>query len=104
MFEIGTTALWAGIITLILFVILLLWLGLRAQKRPSQTGDSAMIGETGIVKKTIGFRGRMVVEVRGENWWSKMAVPGTLATGTEIRVTGVDKDDLILIIEQIERG
>ncbi|MCK5131557.1 MAG: NfeD family protein [Candidatus Sabulitectum sp.] len=104
MFEIGVTTLWAGGVTVLLVAIFLLWLGLKAQKRPKQTGDTAMIGETGIVRKTAGFRNRLVVEVRGEQWWSKMIVPGSVSVGSEIKVTGVDPADLILIIEPLERS
>jgi len=102
--QIGVTTMWAGGITVLLIAIFLLWLGLKAQKRPNQTGDVTMVGETGIVRKTAGFRGRLVVEVRGEQWWSKMNVPGSIAVGSEIQVTAVDPDDLILIIEPIERS
>ena len=102
--NIGVTTLWAGGITFLLISIFLLWLGLKAQKRPNLTGDSSMVGETGIVRKTAGFRNRIVVEVRGEQWWSKLIVPGEVSVGSEIRVTAVDPDDLILIIEPIERS
>lgn len=102
--NIVEVTLWAGGITLLLVAIFLLWLGLKAQKRPNQTGDSAMVGESGIVRKTAGYRNRLVVEVRGEQWWSKMIVPVDIYKGSEIKVTGVDPDDLILIIEPIERS
>ncbi|MCK5035957.1 MAG: NfeD family protein [Candidatus Sabulitectum sp.] len=102
--NIGVTTLWAGGITFLLISIFLLWLGLKAQKRPNLTGDSSMVGETGIVRKTAGFRNRIVVEVRGEQWWSKLIVPCEVSVGSEIRVTAVDPDDLILIIEPIERS
>ncbi len=102
MLEISVAAMWAGGITVLAIAIFLLWIGLRAQKRANQTGDATMIGESGIVRKTSGFRNRIVVEVRGEQWWSKMTVPGTVSVGTEVKVTGVDPDDLILVIEPLE--
>lgn len=102
--QIGITTMWAGGITVLLIAIFLLWLGLKAQKRPNQTGDISMVGETGIVRKTAGFRGRLVVEVRGEQWWSKIIGPGSVSVGSEIKVTGVDPDDLILVIEPLERS
>lgn len=104
MYDISVTAVWAGGITVLLISIFLIWLGLKAQKRPNQTGDTTMIGETGIVRKISGFRNRLVVEVRGEQWWSKMIVSGHVAVGLEIEVTGVDPDDLILIVEPLERS
>jgi len=102
--NIGVTTLWAGGITFLLISIFLLWLGLKAQKRPNLTGDSSMVGETGIVRKTAGFRNRIVVEVRGEQWWSKMIISADVSVGSEIKVTEVDPDDLILIIEPVERS
>ena len=103
MTGLSVTAMWAAGVTVLAVAAFLLVLGLKAQKRPNQTGDSTMIGETGIVRKTSGFRNRLVVEVRGEQWWSKMIVPGGVSPGSEIKVTGVDPDDLILIVEPLER-
>jgi len=103
MIGIGVSAMWAGGITVLVIAVFLLVLGLKAQKRPGQTGDSSMVGETGIVRKTAGFRNRLVVEVRGEQWWSKMNVSEKVSAGSEIKVTGVDPDDLILIVEPLER-
>ncbi len=97
-------AIWTGGISVVLVGLFLLWLGLKAQKRPSQTGDESMIGETGIVRRTAGFRNRVVVEVRGEYWWSKTEKPLTFSKGSEIVVVGVDKDDLILVIEPLKRS
>ena len=96
--------IWAGSITVVLIGLFLLWLGLKAQKRPGQTGDSSMIGETGIVRRTAGFRNRLVVEVRGEYWWSKTKAPLSLSKGSEMLVIGVDKDDLILVVEPLKRS
>ncbi|PIE52378.1 hypothetical protein CSA37_06200 [Candidatus Fermentibacteria bacterium] len=97
------TALWAGGITFAVIAVFLLWLGLRAQKKPGLTGDEAMIGETGIVRKISGFRGRLVVEVRGELWWSSLSSETKPAIGSEVKVTAVDPRDLILIVEPIGR-
>lgn len=99
-----TGVVWAGGVTLILVMIALLWIGLRAQGRPNLTGDETMKGETGIVRKTGGFRNRLVVEVRGELWWSRTGGKIDLKPGDEIVVTGVDQDDLILTVEPSGRG
>jgi membrane protein implicated in regulation of membrane protease activity len=91
-------------VTVLAVALFLVWLGLRAQKKPSLTGDTAMVGETGIVRKTAGFRNRMVVEVRGEHWWSRPAAGEELRPGDEIVVKAVDQNDLILIIEPLGRS
>lgn len=96
--------IWAGGITFLVIAVFLVWLGLRAQKKPGLTGDVAMIGETGIVRKTSGFRGRIVAEVRGEQWWSRTESGVEIKVGDEIKVISVDQQDLILIIEPIGRG
>ncbi len=88
-------AIWTGGISVVLVGLFLLWLGLKAQKRP---------GQTGIVRRTAGFRNRVVVEVRGEYWWSKTEKPLTFSKGSEIVVVGVDKDDLILVVEPLKRS
>ena len=85
-------------------IVALIWIGLRAQGRPNQTGDDAMVGETGVVRKVRGFRNRLVVEVRGELWWSRTGGKIDLKPGDEIVVTGVDQDDLILTVEPSGRG
>ncbi len=96
--------LWAGGITFLLVSVFLLWLGLKAQKKPQQTGDIAMIGEGGIVRKKVGYRNRLVVEVRGELWWAITDTPQKLKKDSEIKVIEVDRDDLILVVEPFERS
>ncbi|MBD3279068.1 MAG: hypothetical protein GF388_12275, partial [Candidatus Aegiribacteria sp.] len=61
-------AITAGVVLLILGIFQL-YLGLKAQGSPDVTGENAMIGETGIIRKAAGFRDRSIVEVRGELWW-----------------------------------
>jgi membrane protein implicated in regulation of membrane protease activity len=77
--------------------LILLYLGLKAQKRPKCTGEEEMIGETGIVRKTAGFRGRSTVEIRGEIWWCRSRI--RLEEGIDVRVTGIT--DMILDVEPI---
>lgn len=96
--------LWIGGILLLAIAVFLLWLGLRAQKKPNLTGDTAMVGESGIVRKTSGFRGRIVVEVRGELWWSRVDGDADLSPGSEVVVKAVDQNDLILIVEKLGRS
>jgi membrane protein implicated in regulation of membrane protease activity len=77
------------------FALILAWLGYRAQKSPVQTGDSGMIGLTGIVVRRQGFRNRWIVEVRGELWWCDS--DQKLQPGMTVRVTGCA--DLVLRVD-----
>lgn len=85
---------------LILFVVIalyLLYLGLRAQKRRSETGPDTMIGQTGVVTEGRQFRSRYSVEIRGERWWCVSDYE--LRPGMEVRVTGVS--GMILEVEPV---
>ena len=96
--------IWALGITVLGVVVFLLWIGLRAQNRPNPIGNEAMIGETGVVRKTSGFRNRTVVEVRGENWWCRVESRPPVAPGDEVAVKGIDPDDMMLVVEPVGRG
>ena len=95
---------WALGVTVLAVAVLLLWLGLRAQKNRTAIGNEAMVGETGVVKRAAGFRGRIVIEARGETWWSRLEGQGAVKPGDEVRITGFDPGDMILKIEPIGRG
>jgi len=86
-------------IPLIVFLVLLgaflLYLGLKAQKRPKLTGEEEMIDLTGVVKTTVGFRGRASVEVRGELWWCRST--SHLQKDMNVRVVGIT--DMMLDVE-----
>ena len=90
-------------IPLIVFLVLLgaflLYLGLKAQKRPKCTGEEEMIGLTGVVQTTIGFRGRASVEVRGELWWCRSS--SILRKGMDVRVVGIT--DMMLDVEPVSK-
>lgn len=96
--------LWAIGVTVIAIAVFLIWLGLRAQSKVNPIGNEALIGETGIVRRTAGFRSRTVVEVRGENWWCRVESRTQLAPGDEVRVTGIDQQDMMLVVEPTGRG
>ncbi|MCD4700811.1 MAG: NfeD family protein [Candidatus Aegiribacteria sp.] len=88
-----------GAVLLILGLIQL-YLGLKAQKSPKVTGESAMIGETGIVKKTSGFMDRSIIEVRGELWWCLPASGSTvLEEGITVKIVGIEEDSMILEVD-----
>jgi membrane protein implicated in regulation of membrane protease activity len=86
------------VIFLGIVALVLLYIGLRAQRRPKVTGEEEMIGKSGIVRRTAGFRGRSTVEIRGEIWWCRSRY--RLARDMEVRVTGVD--DMILLVEPVD--
>jgi len=96
--------LWAIGVTVIAVAAFLVWLGLSAQSKVNPVGNDALIGETGIVRKAAGFRSRTVAEVRGENWWCRVEGRAQLTPGDEVRITGVDQKDMILVIEPTGRG
>lgn len=87
---------------LVVLALIQLYLGLRAQSRPKVTGEKAMIGETGVITKTSGFRHRSVVEIRGELWWCLQPKgDGRLEKGMTVKIVGIEEDSLILEVERI---
>ncbi len=96
--------LWGLGITAVAVAVFLAWLGLKAQKGVNPVGNETLVGDTGIVRKTRGFRNRVVIEVRGENWWSRLQGGGTVSPGQEVLITGLDPDDMVLTIEPAGRG
>src|SRR5512136_1115947 len=76
------------------FALFLAWLGYRAHRRPVLTGDSGMIGLTGVINRHQGFRNRWIVEVRGELWWCDSE--SELRPGMQVKVTGAS--DLVLTV------
>ena len=87
---------------LVVLALIQLYLGLRAQRRPKVTGEKAMIGETGIITKTSGFRRRSIVEIRGELWWClPMKGADRLEKGATVEVAGIEEDSMILEVKRI---
>ena len=88
---------------LVVLALIQLYLGLRAQRRPKVTGEEAMIGETGIITKTYGFRRRSIVEIRGELWWCLQPKgDDRLEKGTTVEVVGIEEDSMILEVRRIQ--
>jgi membrane-bound ClpP family serine protease len=89
-----------GVAVLLILGIFQLYLGLKAQKSPKVTGEKTMIGETGIIKNVSGFRGRSILEVRGELWWCLPATESTLLKeGITVRIVGIAEDSMILEVD-----
>ncbi|MCK5065306.1 MAG: NfeD family protein [Candidatus Fermentibacteraceae bacterium] len=101
--DIVPLAITAGAI-LVVLALIQLYLGLRAQRRPKVTGEKAMIGETGIIRKTSGFRKRSIVEIRGELWWCVVHPKGDdrLEKGTTVEIVGIEDDSMILEVKRIQ--
>ena len=58
----------------------------RSRRRPPMTGDSGLIGKTGVVKSALDPMGR--IQVHGELWSARSRTP--VAVGQTVRVTAVD--------------
>jgi membrane-bound serine protease (ClpP class) len=58
----------------------------RSRMRRPMTGDSGLIGETGVVKQALSPTGR--VQVHGELWFARSHTP--VDVGGQVRVTAVD--------------
>jgi membrane-bound serine protease (ClpP class) len=76
----GATVVTAG------FFILVIGAGVRAQRRPVQSGAAGMAGQTGRVVERTAPDGR--VELAGVYWSARSREP--LDVGTEIEVIAVD--------------
>ncbi len=90
----------AALVTIAAILAYLVVLGVKALKKPMVTGYEGMVGECGIVRKPLGFRGRTVIEIRGELWWCRSEKE--LTAGEEVRVISHDPDNPILIVESCE--
>ncbi|MCB2148502.1 MAG: nodulation protein NfeD [Deltaproteobacteria bacterium] len=68
------------------FFVVVAGLVFRSRTRQPMTGESGLIGETGVVKTPLTPTGR--IQVHGELWFARCRTP--LATGQRVRVTAVD--------------
>ncbi len=91
-----------GFAVLLILGLIQLYLGLKAQKSPKVTGEQAMIGETGIIRKASSFMDRSIVEVRGELWWCLPADRSTvLEDGNAVKIVGIEQDSMILEVDTV---
>ena len=67
----------------------------RSRSRRPMTGESGLIGETGVVKTPLTPTGR--IQVHGELWFARCTTPVT--TGQRVRVTAVDGLTLVVAPE-----
>jgi membrane-bound serine protease (ClpP class) len=68
------------------FFVVVAGLVFRSRTRRPMTGESGLIGETGVVRTPLAPTGR--IQVHGELWFARCRTP--LATGQRVRVTAVD--------------
>jgi hypothetical protein len=99
--DIVPLAITGGSVLLILGLIQL-YLGLKAQKLPSVTGEKAMVGESGIIRVAAGFRNRSIVEIRGELWWCIPANRSVeIEEGATVKVVSIVDDSMILEVDTV---
>ena len=70
---------------------------LKAQRKVVATGSEGLIGETGVVYKTLNPKG--LIQVHGEFWRAESS--STLKKGTQVKVIEYDGQNLNLIVEKI---
>lgn len=80
-----------------LFFIGVIFIALKAQLRPKQTGAEGMVGRYGIAVNDIHEGGKVIVE--GEYWDAMSDV--LIKAGSRIRVVGMD--NLKIKVEQVEK-
>ncbi len=85
----------AAVTSTIFFLIV--GFALRAQKVPIRTGQEALIGKMGVVKKTLAPAGEVLLQAE---YWSASSKDGQMIeAGTRVRV--VEVDGLRLIVERV---
>jgi len=80
-----------------LFFIFALGFALKAQKKEVATGSEGLVGETGVVYKTLNLKG--TIQVHGEFWRAESS--STLKKGTEVKVVAYDSKNLTLKVEEL---
>nr|HDN00071.1 nodulation protein NfeD [Deltaproteobacteria bacterium] len=85
--SIDTDVLWTTMLGVGSFLAAIIYLVTRATLSSPKSGAEALIGEKGIVRKTVGMRGGKVF-LHGELWTA--VSEETIPVDTEVRVIGVD--------------
>ena len=88
-YDIADPVIWTMSACLLAFSLFLGWMVIKARLRPPATGKEGLIGDIGVVRRTLNPRG--VVFVFGERWDATLASDGTatLPEGTPVVVTGM---------------
>ena len=81
------------------FFLLLIWMGLKAQKNKNVTGAESMVGETGEALDSFETSGQVLVH--GEIWRAE-SVGGKIEKGQAIRVTAIE--NFKLFVEPVKKN
>jgi membrane-bound serine protease (ClpP class) len=92
--EISWSVILASVIIFTFFFVVIIGLGVKAQRRKPTTGVEGLTGESGDVIETLKLEG--VVRVNGE-FWNAESLSGTIEKGNRIRVVKIN--GLKLIVE-----
>ncbi len=85
--EISWSVIFASVILTTFFFVVILGLGIKAQRRKPTTGAEGLTGESGDVIETLRPEG--VVRVQGE-LWNAESLSGTIEKGSRIRVVKIN--------------
>jgi membrane-bound serine protease (ClpP class) len=80
-----------------LFFIAVIWIALKAQLRPQETGAEGMIGQEGIAVGDVHESGKVLVE--GEYWEAMSDLP--IKAGDKVRVVGLE--NLKIRVETVKK-
>jgi membrane-bound serine protease (ClpP class) len=80
-----------------LFFIVVIWIALKAQLRPQETGAEGMIGREGVAVDDVHDSGKVILE--GEYWDATSDLP--IKAGDKIRVVGLE--NLKLKVEPVQK-
>lgn len=92
--EISWSVILASVIISTFFFVVIIGLGVKAQRRKPTTGVEGLTGESGDVIETLKPEG--VVRVHGELWNAEL-LSGTIEKGSRIRVIKIN--GLKLLVE-----
>jgi membrane-bound serine protease (ClpP class) len=92
--ELSWSVIFASVIITTFFFVVILGLGIKAQRRKPTTGIEGLNGETGDVIETLKPEG--VVRIHGEIWNAE-SLSGTIQKGKRVRVVKIN--GLKLLVE-----
>ena len=97
--SISKAVIFGATVIISLLFLFIIGTGIKAQRRKTVTGQSALIGIIGEVTETLSPAGTVLVN--GELWNSE-SIAGTIATGQKVRITSVK--NLKIYVEPITQS